>query len=1413
MTLAAPLDLERAKEIVRGLDLPSRTVVELLSVFYLPTPRTDVARALGLTGFRMRGKVPTGADVLPWLESLIGRGIVVGTPAFAVAPGLAHAATLSAFQRGAFTAMTNAVRAARPDPRPGSALRELRLALYAGAWHAARPLAQAQTAADLLPLFSPFDRAWIATLPADLRTLALRTVLDAAARALSPAPDALAMLEAEPELDDASLGVLVEQLVLRGRLDDAERVIGARTSVEALLGRADLYLCRGRGAEALVAYEAALRAHRKRAGKRTAVLPGRSGVLFIVALLHEGRPASIARARDLATAGAQPFSGPAAAAYGVLAQLAGVRAGQIAADAAAAIGSGVYTANLDTFTLLLRALTAVWVGRPAQPSLLVALEQRIARAEAAGYAWLAAQAADVLLRAEPARASGDAGAHLRALRDALPGVRLADLHTRKEAWEGALDELLAIGSARRTSVAALPLAAEPEKRLAWIVAERGALLTVEPREQVRQKDGFSRGRPIALKRLYEDAASMTWLRAEDRAAAGAAIERSIVPQYFGHYQEVVHNLDPARALHALVGHPAVFVEPPSRPGNLVPAEIRRGRVRLRAERAPGGLHLALDPAPKTDGESVVVRRVGDATIEVVELTPAHHAIARALGRKGLTVPDAAEPRIRGVLGALSGLVAVDADVGGDAAALAVPGDPRPYVILRPLGAGLSAEITVRPLGPGGPHARPGQSGTTMLAEVDGRRRAASRDLAAEARAEGELLAACPALAAGERSSAGISLADRDQALAALVELHALGDRVAIEWPDGEPLRVTEEVALGDARFSVRTDGDELAVDGALVLPDGRRIELAELLDYLAATPGRFLRVTGDERFLALHADLRRRLADLAAFAGPDRRKTRLPALLAPLLDELLAGAAIEADDAYRRRLALFAPGGAGKDPEPPKTFRAELRPYQLDGFRWLARLGRLGAGACLADDMGLGKTVEALALLVLRAPEGPSLVVAPTSVLPVWIDEAARFAPTLRARTFAGEGRAALLDGLGPFDLVVTSYALLQQDAELLARVPWTVAVLDEAQAIKNEETLRARAAHGLRASQKIATTGTPIENRLEDLHGIFRFLAPSLLGSAASFAARFSRPIDRERDAAARERLRAMVGPFILRRTKTDVLPELPARTEVTLRVPLGVESIALYEAIRSEAIASLTGEGPGAAQRRIQILAAITRLRRAASHPRLVLRDAAAGGEKLAALGELLDEILPGGHRVLVFSQFVDHLTLVRAFLDERGVTYQYLDGSTPPAKRKKAVDAFQAGEGDAFLISLRAGGFGLNLTAADYVVHMDPWWNPAVEDQASDRAHRIGQTRPVTIYRLVARDTIEDKILELHHRKRELAASLLEGSEAVAKLGEEELLDLLRGGAAAAEEEAAPAKRQQGTEPSGAAASRSKRRRRAP
>jgi len=394
-----------------------------------------------------------------------------------------------------------------------------------------------------------------------------------------------------------------------------------------------------------------------------------------------------------------------------------------------------------------------------------------------------------------------------------------------------------------------------------------------------------------------------------------------------------------------------------------------------------------------------------------------------------------------------------------------------------------------------------------------------------------------------------------------------------------------------------------------------------------------------------------------------------------------------------------------------------------------------------------------------------------------WLTEANRFAPTLNVHQLGINNREKIIKNLAAHDLLVTSYGLLHQEAELLAGIEWNIIVLDEAQAIKNITTKRTQAAMSLDGGFKLITTGTPIENHLGELWTLFNFINPGLLGSHKRFNERFALPIERYNDREVQKRLKKLIQPFILRRTKAQVLEELPPRTDVLLRVQMSAEEAAFYEALRRQSLERIEGDNAPIYQKQLKILAEITRLRQAACNPRLVLPESGISSAKLDLFGEIVAELLENGHKALVFSQFVGHLALIREYLDHKRIDYRYLDGSTPPAERKKEVDAFQAGRGDLFLISLKAGGLGLNLTAADYVIHMDPWWNPAVEDQASDRTHRIGQQRPVTVYRLVTETTIEEKIVKLHQEKRDLAGSLLEGSDMSGKISAEELLQLIK------------------------------------
>lgn len=448
----------------------------------------------------------------------------------------------------------------------------------------------------------------------------------------------------------------------------------------------------------------------------------------------------------------------------------------------------------------------------------------------------------------------------------------------------------------------------------------------------------------------------------------------------------------------------------------------------------------------------------------------------------------------------------------------------------------------------------------------------------------------------------------------------------------------------------------------------------------------------------------------------------------------------------------------------PDDLRAELRPYQQLGVDWLSFLRSAELGGILADDMGLGKTLQALTVLRRN-----TLIVAPTSVLPNWEKEARRFRPGLKVNVYHGPGRR-----LDPeADLTLTSYALLRLDADVLCGRRWDAAVLDEAQAIKNPESQVARAAFRLQADFRLTLTGTPVENRLEELWSQMHFLNPGLLGGRSDFDQRYARPIaDGVRGSA--ERLRGRIKPFVLRRMKEEVARDLPARTDMTLYCALSEAERAVYDAVRAatkkELVAQLSG-GKGV----MAALEALLRLRQAACHTGLLPGQQAKDSSKVNLLIETLEECVSEGHKALVFSQWTSLLDLVEPHLRGSELPFTRLDGST--ADRGAVVDQFQSKDGPpVMLLSLKAGGVGLNLTAADHVFLLDPWWNPAVEEQAADRVHRIGQDKPVFVYRLVSEDTVETRILELQERKRALADAALGGADQAAGITRAELLALL-------------------------------------
>jgi len=472
-------------------------------------------------------------------------------------------------------------------------------------------------------------------------------------------------------------------------------------------------------------------------------------------------------------------------------------------------------------------------------------------------------------------------------------------------------------------------------------------------------------------------------------------------------------------------------------------------------------------------------------------------------------------------------------------------------------------------------------------------------------------------------------------------------------------------------------------------------------------------------------------------------------------------------------------GFAQRSVKVPKAFKAELRPYQREGLAWLQTLREHGFGGVLADDMGLGKTIQVLAHIAIERAskrlDSPVLVVAPTSVIPNWRAEMARFLPPARVLSLTGADRSERFAAIGEAEIVLTTYALLPRDIEELAKQDWSLLVLDEAQAIKNPKAKAGVAAAQLHARQRLALTGTPIENHLEELWSIYEFAVPGLLADRTRFSRIFRTPIEKHGDALRRAALAARIKPFFLRRTKEQVAPELPEKTEIVQHIELRGAQRDLYETIRIAMHKRVSDEVArrGLARSRIVLLDALLKLRQVCCDPRLLKLAAAQEvreSQKLDTLLEMLDSLIEDGRRILLFSQFTSMLDLIKRELEKREIAFVELRGET--RDRETPVARFQGGEVPLFLISLKAGGTGLNLTAADTVIHYDPWWNPAVERQATDRAHRIGQSRHVFVYKLIVEGTVEERILELQQRKGDLAAGLLEDTAAKFDLSAEDI-----------------------------------------
>lgn len=919
---------------------------------------------------------------------------------------------------------------------------------------------------------------------------------------------------------------------------------------------------------------------------------------------------------------------------------------------------------------------------------------------------------------------------------------------RKQAWELLIEDLL-----KNEGQAGGVQKEEKDARLMYLIKYN----YIEVREQTRLKSGkWSSGKPISNMRYFQE---------------GSALMDEFDRQIWNKFRQGNHDsMYLGVMLPMMVGCDRLYA------GYYAPFELVKvdeEKPYLSVEKVGNRFNITsnipLSALIDTPDNHIILKK-SDTYYTVIPITPKQWEYYRRLLMVGY-FPLEAEAQLKDFLPRISDTVEVHSSLLENGSTLeTVDGTAEIALQVRPQGGQFEVKTYVKPLPKGKGAFLPGEGNALVFDEADGKRVQVKRHLGQERR-NYEVLTGFMEDSFG-RSFERQSISLMPEELLLLIDfVRQSSDTYFIEWPEGEKLRLKLPVPVENFHVRIENKGDWFGIEGDVQIDDQTVLSMEQLLELLGQSRGDFIRLNETD-YLKLNESLQKQLRKLEALTVKEHGQVRISRFNAPLLGYAMAGELTVKSDPRLDDLRASISRSMKVEADVPNTLQATLRGYQLEGFRWMVRLSGWGAGACLADDMGLGKTVQTIAFLLYKAAEGASLVVAPASVVPNWKNELQRFAPTLNIHVLnEADDRKALIDRAGEYDVILSTYGLLVNAEEPLVGKQWNVVCLDEAHTIKNRDTKTSKVAMQLQASARLILTGTPIQNHLSELWNLFRFITPGLLGSYEQFRLKFIVPIE-EGDKEKQRRLKRIVQPFMLRRTKSEVVEELPEKMEITLPVELSEDEMAVYEVIRRRAKAMLEASSGV----NMSTLAEITRLRQAACSMSLIDNKWKGESTKIQMLLDLIAEIKEGNNRVLVFSQFTSFLELVRKRLDEQGEPYFYLDGSVTMKQREELVRKFQQGECPIFLISLKAGGLGLNLTGANYVIHLDPWWNPAIEQQATDRAYRIGQQNRVTVYHLIAQHTIEEKILRLHRTKRDLADSLLEGANAGYKLTDKELLEML-------------------------------------
>jgi len=1376
------------QDIAAALPSDEQLLLQLIAIIYEPVSSGFLTKcAAALDPALFGGRVPTGEEIASMLSRLRRKEVL--SRQNQCPPVLAELLTRQAVASGLFHPLASFVEKAAPvdymhgkwPTRCWRAMRQFRIGVYTQDFDKLdEALAfiegECQRYLDSFPppvcvAARPFDSVWLGTLPGSLQFFLLDHVVRYSMERLHHFPAIPAYLA-----DEQALTVPVDERIpfrrllagyymLQGRLDDLRHLLekhgdcflgsGFAGSVAFLGGDTD---------QALRLFTEDLHQLQLYAGSEPTFFHGLTGLFCVFSLLARDQEGDRDRVRQAVGIVLGRCHGcPEEISFRFLDAV--VRSPDETMPDMLALTEDL-VADERCLTSLVAILALHWMGVEIPADFQSTLRKVHEQALRNDFLWVAMESAELLATLDGDQHDMRDTARTLALQ--LNCRYLTDIIAPRASWKQSLQDLIEVTKRIR----------EPEKniRLCWLVEYGDGVLELVPKEQKKGAVGsWTKGRTIAFTRLLQEK-DLEYLTSQDQKICSGL--RQITE---GQTKNSGFVFDPDTALPALVGHPFVFL----RQSPQTPVEIVAGEPELVVERQGDTLfiHFLQDI-----GEgNVAVWPETPTRFKIIQISDEHRKVAAITGREGLHVPLAASRQVLDAIGNIASFMTVHS-------AIEVPGEGQPaeftesdstiHVHIIPYGSGFRVEFFVRPFLSGGPYLKPGVGVANLFAEISGRRLRTRRNLRLEEEKAREIEESCPMLDLAidfeQENKREWHLLDPEECLQVLLEIEEIRDRVILEWPEGEKLAVRRQAGVNQLNLNIRTSQqDWFSLSGQLEIDQDEVIELKTLLDRVRESRSRFIPM-GEGQFLALTQEFRNRLEELILFGSHqpgNEHELKIHPLAAIALEELTHQAQTNADKGWRQRLQAISEAQQ-LTPRVPSTLKAELRDYQKEGFVWMSRLAHLGVGACLADDMGLGKTLQAITVILSLAHQGPTLVVAPTSVCMNWETEVNRFAPTLNFHMFSELNRDEIISSLGKFDMLVTSYTLLQQEIDLLSRVQWQSIVLDEAQAIKNAATKRSKAAMRLVSRFRLITTGTPIENHLGELWNLFAFINPGLLGTYKQFNRRFGIPIEKHHDREARRTLKKLIRPFMLRRIKSQVLEELPPRTEITLSVEMQPEEMRFYEALRQQAIENIEGSSEKTG-RHLRILAEIMRLRRACCNPKLINAQVDIPSTKLQVFAEVVEDLLGGGHKALVFSQFTGHLALIRSFLDQQGIYYKYLDGTTPAKERQRQVESFQAGEGDLFLISLKAGGLGLNLTAADYVIHMDPWWNPAVEDQAADRAHRIGQKRPVTVYRLVTVNTIEEKIVRLHQEKRDLANSLLEGADVSTRISAEELLELIRGG----------------------------------